>query len=52
MKKTLKRVYPDFAESYYGYRNFSDLLADAHREGLIELEEGEAGNYKIRTPPA
>jgi hypothetical protein len=49
VKKTLKRVYPDFAESYYGYRNFSELLADAKREGLIELEEGEAGNYKIRT---
>ncbi|HEX5420676.1 MAG TPA: OST-HTH/LOTUS domain-containing protein, partial [Gammaproteobacteria bacterium] len=49
VKKTLKRVYPDFAESYYGYRNFSELLAHAHREGLIELEEGEGGNYKIRT---
>ncbi len=49
VKKTLKRVYPDFAESYYGYRNFSELLADAHREGIIELEQGEAGNFKIRT---
>lgn len=49
VKKTLKRVYPDFSESYYGYRNFSELLAHAQREGLIELEEGEGGNYKIRT---
>ena len=49
VKKTLKRVYPDFAESYYGYRNFSELLAHAQREGLIELEQGEGGNYKIRT---
>jgi uncharacterized protein (TIGR00288 family) len=49
VKKTLKRVYPDFAESYYGYRSFSELLADAKREGLIELEEGEAGNFKVRT---
>jgi uncharacterized protein (TIGR00288 family) len=50
VKKTLKRVYPGFSESYYGYRSFSDLLAHAQREGLIELEEGEGGNYKIRTP--
>jgi len=49
VKKALKRVYPGFAESYYGYRSFSDLLAHAKREGLIELEEGEGGNYKIRT---
>lgn len=49
VKKTLKRVYPGFAESYYGYRSFSDLLAHAQREGLIELEQGEGGNYKIRT---
>jgi uncharacterized protein (TIGR00288 family) len=49
VKKALKRVYPGFAESYYGYRNFSELLADAKRQGLIELEEGEGGNYKIRT---
>jgi uncharacterized protein (TIGR00288 family) len=52
VKKTLKRVYPGFAESYYGYRSFSDLLADAKRQGLIELEEGEGGNYKIRTVAA
>ncbi len=50
VKKALKRVYPGFAESYYGYRSFSDLLAHAQREGLLELTEGEGGNYKIRTP--
>ena len=50
VKKTLKRVYPGFSESYYGYRSFSDLLAHAQREGLIQLTEGEGGNYKIRTP--
>ena len=47
VKKSLKRVYPDFAESAYGYRNFSELLKDAKREGVIELEQGEAGNYKV-----
>jgi uncharacterized protein (TIGR00288 family) len=49
VKPTLKRVYPGFNESYYGYRNFSDLLEDAQREGLIELERTEGGNYKVRS---
>jgi uncharacterized protein (TIGR00288 family) len=47
VKKTLKRVYPDFVESAYGYQSFSALLKDAQREGLIVLEEGEAGNFKV-----
>lgn len=47
VKKTLKRVYPDFTEGAYGYRNFSELLKDAKREGLIGLEEGEGGNFKV-----
>ena len=47
VKKTLRRVYPDFVESAYGYQNFSALLKDAEREGFIELEEGEAGNFKV-----
>ena len=47
VKKTLKRIYPDFVESAYGYRSFSELLKDAQREGLISLEEGEAGNFKV-----
>jgi len=49
VKKTLRRVYPDFAESSYGYQSFSQLLKDAQREGLIHLEEGEAGNFKVRS---
>ena len=47
VKTALKRVYPDFAESAYGYRNFSELLKAAKREGLIELQEGEGGNFKV-----
>jgi uncharacterized protein (TIGR00288 family) len=52
IKPTLKRVYPGFNESYYGYRSFSDLLEDAQREGLIELERSENGNYKVRSATA
>lgn len=52
VKTTLRRVYPGFNESYYGYRNFSELLEDANREGIIELERGEGGNHKVRSAAA
>jgi uncharacterized protein (TIGR00288 family) len=38
IKDTIKRKKPSFNESYHGYRSFSDMLEDAQREGLIELE--------------
>jgi hypothetical protein len=50
VKQTVKRVYPGFNESYYGYRNFSDLLEDVAKEGLIKLElDEQRGNYRVRT---
>ena len=50
VKPTLKRVYPGFNETYYGYRNFAELLEDAAKEGVIELELDEArGNYRVRS---
>ena len=50
VKPTLKRVYPGFNESYYGYRNFSDLLEHAAKEGLIRLElDEQRGNYRVRS---
>ena len=49
VKQALRRVHPDFNESYYGYRTFSDLLEDAESRGLIHLEHDEdRGNYKVR----
>ena len=48
VKQTLRRVYPGFNESYYGYRTFSDLIKDAQAKGLLELDyDSERGNYKI-----
>ena len=48
VKQTLRRVYPGFNESYYGYRTFSDLINEAQANGLIELDyDKERGNYKI-----
>lgn len=50
VKQTVKRVYPGFNESYYGYRSFSHLLEDAQEKGLIELEfDEDRGNYRIRS---
>ena len=48
VKQTVKRVYPGFNESYYGYRNFADLLEDAAKEGVIKLElDEQRGNYRV-----
>jgi uncharacterized protein (TIGR00288 family) len=50
VKQTVRRVYPGFNESYYGYRSFSDLLEDAAKQGLITLDrEGPSGNYRVRS---
>src|SRR5207249_10458083 len=38
VKDTMKRKKPSFNEAYYGYRTFSELLEDAQKEGLLELE--------------
>ncbi len=34
----MKRKKPSFNETYHGYRTFSELLLDAQKEGLLELE--------------
>src|SRR5437868_5480623 len=38
VKDTMKRKKPSFNETYHGYRTFSELLQDAQKEGLLELE--------------
>ena len=49
VKQTLKRRRPGFAESYYGYRSFNELLEDARDRGLLALERDEkSGGYRIR----
>jgi hypothetical protein len=49
VKQTLKRRRPGFAESYYGYRSFNELLEDARDRGLLSLEHDEkSGGYVIR----
>ena len=48
IKQTIRRVYPGFNETYYGYRSFSELLKDAEGKGLIDIEYDQSrGNYKV-----
>ena len=48
VKQTLRRVYPGFNESYYGYRTFTELIKDAQARGQLDLDyDKERGNYKI-----
>lgn len=37
VKDTMKRKQPQFNESSYGYRSFSDLLEDAQKMGILKL---------------
>ena len=51
IKQALKRRNPGFNESYYGYRSFRDLLDDANKRKLLEVERDEkSGQYLIRLP--
>jgi hypothetical protein len=38
IKDTMKRKKPSFNEAYHGYRTFSEMLEDAKKEGLLDLE--------------
>ena len=53
VKQTLKRVHPGFNESYYGYRDFAELLEDAEDRGVVELDwDDKRGNYQVRLAKA
>src|SRR4051812_4858713 len=49
VKDTMKRKKPSFNEEYYGYRTFSELLEDARKEGLIELDKHKTSGMYIVT---
>jgi uncharacterized protein (TIGR00288 family) len=49
IKQTLKRRKPGFSESYYGFRSFGDLLEEAGKDGILQLEKDEkSGGYIIK----
>ncbi len=48
VKQTLKRKRPNFSESAHGYKTFSQLLEDASKRGLLEIQKDErSGGYLI-----
>jgi uncharacterized protein (TIGR00288 family) len=49
IKDTMKRKKPSFNETYHGYRTFSELLLDAQKEGLLELDIGERSRTYVVT---
>ncbi len=49
IKQTMKRRKPGFNESYYGFRAFTQMLEEAERRGLIELEHDKrSGGYIVK----
>lgn len=49
IKDTMKRKKPSFNESYHGYRTFSELLEDAEKEGLLELDTDKRSRTYVVT---
>jgi uncharacterized protein (TIGR00288 family) len=47
IKQTLKRRKPGFAESYYGFRSFGELLEEVAAQGLVQLEHDEKSGGSI-----
>jgi uncharacterized protein (TIGR00288 family) len=49
IKDTMKRKKPSFNEAYHNYRTFSELLEDAQREGLLELDTDKRSRTYVVT---
>jgi uncharacterized protein (TIGR00288 family) len=49
IKDTMKRKKPSFNEAYHGYRTFSELLEDAQRQGLVELDTDKRSRTYVVT---
>lgn len=49
IKDTIKRKKPSFNETYHGYRTFSELLEDAQREGILELDTDKRSRTYVVT---
>jgi hypothetical protein len=53
LKRALLRKDPTFAEADYGFRAFRELLAQAERNGIVALTEGQApGDPAVDFPEA
>jgi uncharacterized LabA/DUF88 family protein len=49
VKDTIRRKQPQFSESAYGYRSFSDLLQDAERLGIVTLRTDQRSGTWVVT---
>jgi len=50
IKQTLKRRKPGFSESYYGFKSFGQLLEEAGKAGILQLEKDErSGGFIIKS---
>jgi uncharacterized protein (TIGR00288 family) len=49
VKDTMKRKKPSFNEAYHGYRTFSELLEDAQKEGLVDLDTDKRSRTYVVT---
>jgi uncharacterized protein (TIGR00288 family) len=50
IKQAIKRRNPGFNERAYGFRSFNELLLDAQKRGLLQLEPDEkSGGYIVHT---
>jgi uncharacterized protein (TIGR00288 family) len=49
IKDTMKRKKPSFNETYHGYKTFSELLEDAQKEGLVELDTDKRSRTYVVT---
>ncbi len=50
VKQALKRRKPGFSEAYHGFRSFGQLLEQAQKKGLLELQLDEkSGGYVIKS---
>jgi len=48
VKQMMQRLSPTFNMQYFGYSNFSDLLEDAEKEGVVIIERDErSGSYIV-----
>lgn len=48
VKQMMQRLKPTFNMQYFGYSNFSDLLKDADKHGVVTIEKDErSGSYIV-----
>ena len=49
IKQAIRRRNPGFSERAYGCRSFNEMLLEAQKRGMLELQHDEkSGGYKVR----